>query len=144
MKITRRNLLVSSLFGAGYVGLRALATGVPAAFLLKGHKAFADGSMPTCADASKAQYIIMSTSVLAKQLAPCLNTVQTQPITLGATSPSEGLSFGGAPLPILPPLALQSTLTMPNGPLANLVGVRDQTLSKLDDLYRGGATPAQK
>src|SRR2546430_10541940 len=64
MKLTRRNLLVSSLFGAGYVGLRALATGVPAAFLLKGPKAFADGSMPTCGDASKAQYIIMSTSGL--------------------------------------------------------------------------------
>ena len=237
MKITRRNLLTSSLFGAGYIGLRSLATGIPAAFLMKGPKAFADGSV-TCGDASKAQYIIMSTSslgdpinancpgtysdsgiqhcadptmpatplmlgsvattaaqpwastanggqlpqsvldrttfwhtmtntpvhpkepdvlklmgattanemlpsVLAKALAPCLNTVQTQPISLGATSPSEGLSFNGAPLPILPPTALAATLTMPQGPLANLAKLRQDTLAKLDDLYRNGATPAQ-
>ena len=233
MKISRRNLLTSSLFGAGYLGLRALATGVPAAFLMKGARAFADGSMSTCGNAAKAQYIIMSTSslgdpinancpgtyadpgiyhcqdptmvgtpmtlgsvqtkaalpwtqlpqtvldrtcfwhlmtntpvhpkepdvlklqgattanemlpsVLAKQLAPCLNTVQTQPITLGATTPTEGLSFNGAPLPILPPTALASTLTASNSPLANLTKLRDQTLSQLDDLYNQGATPAQK
>src|SRR5262249_41049396 len=60
MSFTRRNVLMSTLFGAGYVGLRALATGIPAATLLQGRKAFADGA--TCVDASKAQYIIMSTS----------------------------------------------------------------------------------
>src|ERR1051326_8649877 len=59
MSFTRRNVLMSTLFGAGYVGLRALATGIPAATLLKGSKAFADG---TCVDKTKAQYIIMSTS----------------------------------------------------------------------------------
>ena len=232
MKFSRRNLLTSSLFGAGYLGLRALATGVPAAVLLKGaRRAFADSS--SCPDASKAQYVIMSTSglgdpinanapgtygvsgihhcpdptmvqtalnlggvatsaalpwaqlpqnvldrtqfwhvmtntpvhpkepdvlklqgaiaanemlpsQLAKQLAPCLGTVQTQPITVGASSPSEGLSFGGAALPILPPLALKTTLTAPDGPLTNLLQLRDQTLAKLDDIYRDGATSAQK
>ena len=233
MTISRRNLLMSSLFGAGYVGLRALATGVPAAILMKGRRAFADGTATTCGDASRAQYIIFNTSgqgdpinancpgtyddpniyhcpdptmaattltlggvqtkaaapwatlpqavldrtcfwhimtntpvhpkepdvlklqgasqasemlpsLLAKQLAPCLSTVQTQPITVGATTPSEGLSFEGAALPIIPPLALASTLTAPQGPLANLQQLRDQTLAKLDDLYRGSATPAQK
>ncbi|HEY1554059.1 MAG TPA: hypothetical protein VGF94_04450 [Kofleriaceae bacterium] len=229
MKISRRNLLGTTLFGAGYVGLRALATGLPLSLFVKGRRALADGS--ACADASKAQYIIMTTSgggdplnpnapgsyvtgayncqapgmdatamtlgstqtkaalpwtqlpqaalsrmtvwhimtntpvhpkepdvlklagatqanemlpsILAKQLAPCLNTVQTQPISLGASTPNEGLSFNGAALPILPPLAVQAMLTAPDSPLTNLTGLRDTTLSKLDDLYRSSATPAQ-
>jgi hypothetical protein len=231
MHISRRKALMSALFGAGYVGLRALATGIPAGILMKGRRAFADGE--ACANPAKAQFIILNTSaagdpinanvpgtyddpniahsadpamaptqlmlggvaaraalpwstlpqsvldrttfwhlmtntpvhpkepdvlklmgmiyagemlpsLLAKQLAPCLGTVQTQPITLGATSPSEGLSFSGQALPIIPPLALKATLTSPTGPLANLKTLRDQTLSQLDELYRGTANQSQK
>jgi hypothetical protein len=233
MKFSRRSVLMSTLFGAGYVGLRALATGIPAAVLLKGRNAFADTPAPVCPDKSKAQFIVLATSgsgdpinanvpgmyddanithsldpsmartpmklggtstaaalpwaqlpqnvldrttfwhlmtntpvhpkepdvlklmgstaanemlpsLLAKQLAPCLGTVQTQPLALGATSPSEGLSFAGQALPIVPPLALKDTLTSPSGGLANLQQLRDQTLSQLSDLYRGGANAAQK
>ena len=247
MDVTRRKLLMSSLFGAGYVGLRSLATGIPAAVLLKGPKALASTPAATCGDASKAQYIILQTSssgdpinanapgtyatsgalatiahnqdptmaatpltingkqsmaakpwastaagglmpqnvldrttfwhimtntpvhpkepdvlgllgatapsemlpsLLAKQLAPCLGAIQQQPITLGATSPSEGLSFAGQALPIIPPLALKATLTNPmTGPLAgvtNLQTLRDQTLSQIDDIYRNTATRSQK
>ncbi|HEX3760664.1 MAG TPA: hypothetical protein VHW23_18240 [Kofleriaceae bacterium] len=233
METSRRKLLMSALFGAGYVGLRALATGIPAGVLLRGRRAFADGAAPACPDKSKAQYVVLATSgsgdpinanvpgtfedarithsadptmkptamtlggkavtaalpwtqlpqsvldrttfwhimtntpvhpkepdvlklmgmtasdemlpsVLAKQLAPCLGTVQNQPITLGATSPSEGLSFNGQALPIIPPLALKATLTSPSGPLANLQMLRDQTLDQINDLYRGGASAAQK
>ncbi|MDB4959530.1 MAG: hypothetical protein JWO36_7099 [Myxococcales bacterium] len=231
MKISRREALISGLFGAGYVGLRALATGLPAAVLMHGRRALADG-MTTCADKSKAQFIILNTSgqgdpinanapgtyldpnivhsmdpamaatsmtiggqattaalpwstlpqsvldrtcfwhimtntpvhpkepdvlklfgattpdemlpsLLAKQLAPCLGTLQSQPITLGATTPSEGLTYDGRALPILPPLALKATLTSPTGPLTDLQALRDQTLSQLDKLYRNDATPAQ-
>jgi hypothetical protein len=230
MNFTRRKALMSALFGAGYVGLRALATGIPAGILLKGRRAFAEGA---ACDSSKAQFIILNTSgngdpinanvpgtyedpnithsadptmaptqfmlggaavraalpwstlpqsvldrtafwhimtntpvhpkqpdvlklmgniyagemlpsLLAKQLAPCMGTVQTQPITLGATSPSEGLSFAGQALPLIPPLALKATLTSPTGPLSNLKALRDQTLSQLDDLYRSSANPSQK
>jgi hypothetical protein len=232
METSRRKLLMSALFGAGYVGLRALATGIPAAVLLQGRRAFAAGA-PACPDRSKAQFIVLATSgsgdpinanvpgtfedariahsadpkmaptqmklggktvtaalpwtqlpqsvldrtsfwhimtntpvhpkepdvlklmgmtqrdemlpsLLARQLAPCLGTVQSQPITLGATSPSEGLSFGGQALPIIPPLALKATLTSPAGPLANLQQLRDQTLTQINDLFRGGASRAQK
>src|SRR5438132_1091055 len=59
MSISRRNALLSTLFGSGYIGLRALATGIPAGVLLGGRKALADPA--SCAN-SKAQYIIMSTS----------------------------------------------------------------------------------
>ena len=223
---------MSTLFGAGYVGLRALATGLPASFLLNPRRAFAD--MPvTCGDKTKAQFIILATSgsgdpinasvpgtyedpkivhspdpalapamlslrgqsymaampwatlpqsvldrtcfwhlmtntpvhpkepdvlklmgssrgdemlpsLLARQLAPCLGTVQSQPITLGAQSPSEGLSYAGQALPIIPALALKATLTNPAGPLSNLQSLRDQTLKQLSDLYRSGGSPAQK
>jgi uncharacterized protein DUF1501 len=231
MKISRRKALMSALFGAGYVGLRSLATGLPVAALLPGsRKAFAEG---TCIDPAKAQFIIFSTSgqgdpinanapgtygvsgvvhcpdpamaatpmtiggksvqaakpwttldptvlqrtsfwhimtntpvhpkepevlrlqnstqynemlpsLLAQQLAPCLGTVQSQPITIGARTPSEGLSFQGQTLPIIPPTALAATLTAPSGPLANLTKLRDQTLSQLDGLYRATASSAQK
>ncbi|HMG57248.1 MAG TPA: hypothetical protein VK601_27300, partial [Kofleriaceae bacterium] len=86
----------------------------------------------------------MLPSLLAKQLAPCLGTVQAQPLTLGAKSPSEGLSFSGQALPIIPPLALKATLTSPAGPLTNLQALRDQTLGQINDLFRTGANPAQK
>src|SRR5258706_15057383 len=78
----------------------------------------------------------MLPSLLAKQMAPCLGTIQSQPISLGATSPAEGLSYGGAALPIIPALALKATLTSTPGPLANLQPLRDQTLNQLYDLYK--------
>ena len=232
MIITRRNAILSTLFGSGLVGLRALATGLPVSFLLNPRRALADGAMP-CASKDKAQFIILSTSgagdpinasvpgtyedakiahsmdpamaptpltirgqtytaaapwatlpqgvldrtcfwhmmtntpvhpkepevlelmgttyagemlpsILARQLAPCLGTLQAQPISLGATSPAEGLTYGGAALPIIPALALKSTLTSTPGPLTNLQPLRDQTLNKLYDLYKNGATPAQR
>ena len=229
---TRRNILTTTLFGASYAGLRALATGLPIG--LFAHSRRARAAAASCANAGKAQYIIMQTSgsgdpwnanvpgtyedpniahsadpsmaptamtlggkqtkaalpwtqlpqnvldrttfwhimtntpvhpkepdvlklsgattpdemlpsLLAKQLAPCLGTVQAQPITVGATSPSEGLSFGGAALPIIPPLALRTTLTSPTGPLTNLQALRDQTLSNISTIYSNAqATPAQK
>ena len=231
--ITRRQALLSTLFGSSMIGLRALATGLPASFLLNPRRALADVPASGCADVSKAQFIIFSTSgqgdpinanvpgtyddpnvvhsldpsmaptpltingqaltaaapwaalpqavldrtcfwhlmtntpvhpkepdvlklmgttaagemlpsLLAKQLAPCLGTIQSEPLCLGATSPAEGLSFGGAALPIIPALALKSTLTNPAGPLTDLQPLRDQTLNQLYDLYKNGATTAQK
>ena len=86
----------------------------------------------------------MLPSILARELAPCLGTIQSQPISLGATSPSEGLTYGGQALPIIPALALKATLTSPAGPLTTLQPLRDQTLNQLYDLYRNGATTEQK
>ena len=229
---TRRQALMSTLFGSGYVGLRALATGLPAALLLDPRRALADVPV-TCGSAAKAQYIIFQTSgngdpingsapgtyedplivhsqdptmaptnvtlggqtykaaapwatlppavlartcfwhlmsntpvhpkepevlklmnttyedemlpsILARQLAPCLGTIQSQPISLGAASPSEGLTYGGQALPILPALALKATLTSAPGALTNLQKLRDQSLNQLYDLYKNGASPAQQ
>jgi hypothetical protein len=86
------------------------------------------------------QYQEMFPSVLAKYLAPCLGTLQVQPISVGAVSPSEALSFGGQALPTIPPGALRATLTNPTGMLSNasVQKLRDDTLQKMHDWYTGG------
>lgn len=228
--LSRRRLLLGTLAGAGGLGLRALATGLPIAFLADPRRALAG---PLCANPKKAQFVVFQTSgkgdpwnanvpgcyadakiahsldpamastplqlgnvatvaakpwaglpqtvlnrtsfwhlmtgtpvhpkepdvlklmgairpsemlpsLLAKQLAPCLGTVQKQPITVGASSPSEGLSYDGAALPIIPPMALRDTLLAPAGGLGSLQALRDQTLAGLRDVLKSGATSAQK
>ena len=62
MLITRRNAILATLFGAGYVGLRSLATGLPASFLLGPRRALAAGMPAACAAPDKAQFIIFNTS----------------------------------------------------------------------------------
>ena len=71
-------------------------------------------------------------------------TIQTQPISVGAASPSEDLTFDGAPLPVIPAAALKATLTDPAGPISSLQPLRDQTLNQIYDLYKNAAGPAQK
>lgn len=233
MIVSRRNALLSTLFGVGYVGLRALATGLPVSFLLNPRRALAQAAPAGCASQSKARYVIFQTSgngdpinanvpgtyedskivhpvdptmtpmsmtiggqqytaaapwaqlpasliaqtqfwhvmtntpvhpkepqvlelmgatqagemfpsVLAKALAPCLNTIQPQPISVGASNPSESLQYGGATQPVIPPTALRDTLANPTGPLTNLQPLRDQTMNALYDLYKNGASPAQQ
>ena len=227
--MTRRDALIRTLFGVGAIGLRSLATGIPAAFLLNPRRAMAAG----CAIASKAQYFVLSTSgngdpinagapgtyadsnivhsmdplmagtaftmsgksytgakpwallpqnvldrttfwhlmtntpihpkepdvlrlmgataghemlpsLLAKVTAPCLNTIQAQPFSVGGSGPSEALSYDGSVMPIIPPVALKDTLTAAAGPLANLQAVRDSTMSAIYSLYKTTATPAEK
>jgi hypothetical protein len=59
MNATRREVILSALFGAGYIGLRALATGLPAAVLLDPRsKALAN----VCANQATAQYLVFATS----------------------------------------------------------------------------------
>ena len=58
MKLTRRSLIGKTVFGAGALGLRALATGLPLSFLSRPLQA----QDFTCTDKSKAQYLIIATS----------------------------------------------------------------------------------
>ncbi len=241
MKLTRRDAMVAALFGGGMVGLRALASGLPAKFLLDPKKALADMTTQQCT-ATNPQFVVLCTSgsgdpfacnapgtyddggtgtgmnfanlihpsdaqsgvtgidpvslqfgsrnykaagpwqqlqpwlsqtavchimtdtpvhpkepqvlqlmgatqyqemfpsVLAKLLQPCLGTLQTQPISVGATTPSEGLTFQGQALPTIPPSALKATLTNPSGELSNatIQGYRDTTLQAMHDWYTDG------
>lgn len=226
-----RRQALKTLFGAGTLGLRALATGLPAGLLLDPRKVLADA--PPACDAGKAQFVIFTTSsngdpvnanvpgtyedagiyhsadpllkptkltlggrattaakpwadlpqavldrttfwhmmtdtpvhpkepdvlqlmgatsagemlpsLLARHLAPCLGTIQAQPISLGASSPTEGLTYAGQALPIIPALALKATLTNPAGPLTKLQPLRDKTLEDLHGIYKNEATTAQR
>ena len=60
--ITRREGILAMLFGSGMLGLRALATGLPASFLLNPRRALADNQTPMCGSNAQAQYIIFNTS----------------------------------------------------------------------------------
>lgn len=233
MRTTRREAMMSALFGAGWIGLRALASGIPISVLLDPKRAAADDANAACFAKDKAQYLILSTSgagdplngnvpgtyddpkivhpldpsmaptpmtiggatytaakpwstlsasvlartsfihhatltnahpnqpkvmelmgaiknqemlvsVLSKSLAPCLGTVQSEPVTIGATGPSEALSFQGRTLPIVSAPGLRALLASPTGPLANLQKLRDADLNRLNDLYRREGTSAQR
>ncbi len=57
--LNRRQLLGSALAGAGLIGLRAMATGLPISYLLNPKSARAEG---TCAGSAGAQFLILSMS----------------------------------------------------------------------------------
>src|SRR6185369_3827566 len=57
--LNRRNLFQSALAGAGLLGLRAMATGLPISFLLDPKSVRAQDA---CGDATNAQYLILSMS----------------------------------------------------------------------------------
>lgn len=86
----------------------------------------------------------MLPSLLAAQLAPCLGTLQSTPVSLGASTPSEALSAGGRPLPTMPAMALKATLASTPGPVADLSALRDQALGELYDVYRNEANAGQR
>jgi len=90
------------------------------------------------------QYGEMLPSLLAKELAPCLGTIQAQPLAIGAATPAEALAFSGQAQPIIPPLALKATLTSQPGALTDLQSLRDQSLNELYGLYKGQANAAQR
>jgi hypothetical protein len=70
----------------------------------------------------------MLPSLLAAQLAPCLNTIQSRPVSVGKVA----LTARGAPLQTLRPTALKQLLVRANSPLTNLRSLRDR---KLDEMY---------
>lgn len=228
MDFTRRKLLLSTLFGAGGVGLRALATGLPLSMFTRSRSAHADTSpapdactnaqflyfltssngdpinanipgsyllpairhpaqatmaaatmtvggqsykaalpwtqLPAAmlartsflhhstytnshADAAKVNTLMgavqrqeMLVSMFAKHLAPCLGTIQTQPVVL---SPNL-VTFNGAVMPTLLPPNLRDVLVSPDGPLVELQKIRDKSLDKLNELFKQSGNMAQK
>ena len=227
--ITRREAILRGLFGAGYVGLRALATGLPVSAFLHPRSSLADA----CQNQGKGQYLILSTastgdplnanvagmydderishspnplmaktdltqngvatsaarawaglpqavldrtvffhhttltnshasqskvmklmgaikrqemlvSLIAKEMAPCLGTVQREPLVVGASGPGEYLSFGGRTLPPLPPTALRDVLVRPAGVLGQLQDMRARDLDKLNALYKEHGSADQR
>jgi len=60
--VNRRETLLTGLFGAGYVGLRAMATGLPAWFLANPRQANAQDMSCALSNVGKAQFLVMSCS----------------------------------------------------------------------------------
>ncbi len=226
MDIARRKLLLSGLFGTGWVGLRALATGLPISLFAQSRVARADPA-PACA--AKPQYLVLLTSgsgdplnanvpgcyvdpgiyhpaqptmaptamqiggqsvtaalpwttlpanllartsfihhatytnshgdaakvnrlmgavqrqemlasLIAKNLAPCLKTIQAQPVVLN----NNLITYNGSVMPILSPPNLQAALAAPTGPLAQLQTIRDTHVDQLNALFKQTGNVAQK
>ena len=62
MMLNRRKTLLAGLFGAEYIGLRALATGLPAWFIARPRAASAQDMQCAIDARDKMQYLVMSTS----------------------------------------------------------------------------------
>jgi hypothetical protein len=60
--LTRRDAILQMLFGAGLVGLRSLASGIPAALLLDPRRALAAGDAGGATAVTNPQFVIYSTS----------------------------------------------------------------------------------
>ena len=68
MLLRRRDALMTALFGTGSIGLRALATGLPAWFIANPRSATAQ-SLQCAIDAKdKLQYLILSASSMARRV----------------------------------------------------------------------------
>ncbi len=226
MKINRRNMLLTALFGTGAVGLKSLATGIPMSVFLNPLKAHAQDPVPsrvlilssssagdpinanvpgTYEDSAiqhssdplmaatamavggqsydaarpwaelppeilaktvffhhgtytnahpnhpKAMRLMGATernemlvSVYSEALAPGLGTVQREPVSVGARSGNELLSFEGRSLSNVTPLALKSSLAAGDGALADLRPLRDRAVDQLNALYKEHGTANQK
>jgi hypothetical protein len=85
----------------------------------------------------------MLISLIARDLAPTLGTVQADPVSLGATG-GELLSSGGRILGNVAPLSVRQALGGVEGPLKDLTAMRDAQIDKMYDLYREHGTPTQR
>jgi uncharacterized protein (DUF1501 family) len=85
----------------------------------------------------------MLVSLLARELAPGLGTVQTDPVSLGANG-GELLSSAGRILGNVAPLSVRQALGGVDGPLKDLTALRDESVDRIYALYREHGTPSQR
>ncbi|HEY6561774.1 MAG TPA: DUF1501 domain-containing protein [Polyangiaceae bacterium] len=82
----------------------------------------------------------MLPSLLAAQLAPCLDTIQSRPVSVGKVA----LTARGAPLQTLLPTALKQLLVRANSPLTNLRSLRDRKLDEIHGVLKREGTTEQR
>lgn len=85
----------------------------------------------------------MMVSVFAKEASMGMETIQREPISVGARG-NELLAFEGRTLANVAPQALKSALTVPDNPLADLRDLRDQELDRVHDLLKEHGTENQR
>lgn len=88
----------------------------------------------------------MLPSIFSGYLSSCLSTIQAAPVSLVGTTAAEFVTYQGRVLPNLNALALRNILTHPQGPLTQLMGIRDQAMDRIHARLKasGTATGAQK
>jgi len=86
------------------------------------------------------QRVEMLASLISKNLAPCLKTIQGQPVVLN----NNLITYNGSVMPILSPPNLQAALASPTGPLAQLQQIRDTHVDQLNALFKQTGNVAQK
>ena len=84
-------------------------------------------------------------SIYAKHLAPCLGTVQAEPVSVGAGGNAlEQISFQGRTLAAITPTQLKQLLTgSMKDPVVALRKVRDKTLDDLNALFKENGSTEQ-
>ncbi|HYQ41753.1 MAG TPA: hypothetical protein VER11_07290 [Polyangiaceae bacterium] len=84
-------------------------------------------------------------SIYAKRLAPCLGTVQAEPVSVGAGGNAlEQISFQGRTLAAITPTQLKQLLTgSMKDPVVALRKVRDKTLDDLNTLFKENGSSEQ-
>jgi hypothetical protein len=111
--MTRRDGLLTALFGTGYIGLRALATGLPAWFLLNPRSASAQSLQCAITSTANLQYLILSTSSMGDPLncncpgtydgtTAAASAIHPQQAEVAATSLTLGSQTYQAALPWVP------------------------------------------
>jgi hypothetical protein len=85
-------------------------------------------------------------SIYAKHLAPCLGTVQAEPVAVGTGGNAlELISYTGRTVPPIAPTQLKQLLTgSKTDPVVQLRTLRDTTLDQLNTIFKQGGTPEQK
>ena len=85
----------------------------------------------------------MLISLLAREVAPILGTVQSDPLSLGAEG-AELITSEGRTLGNVAPLSVRQALGGVEGPLSGLVAMRDKQIDRIYALYREHGTPKQR
>ena len=145
--VTRRESLLAGLFGTGYIGLRALATGLPPWFLLNPRRATAQDLQCMLNAQNNNQYLILSTSSNGDPInCNCPGTYENTSLIhpsvdeMTATKVTVGGQMLGAALPWADPSV---TTTGGSQGVPHLVGAGADVVLPLHDRHRRARRPAE-
>ena len=85
----------------------------------------------------------MLISIIARELAQSLGSVQSDPVSLGASG-SELLSSAGRVMANVAPTSVRNSLGGVEGPLKSLTEIRDESIDEIYALYKQHGTPSQR
>jgi hypothetical protein len=150
--ITRRDGLLTALFGSGFIGLRALATGLPVWYLLDPRRASAQDLTCLITAQANMQYLIVSTSSMGDPInCNCPGTyeatdiIHPQQAEVAATQVTLGGKTYGAALPWAPtasggnldPATLSRTAFFHHSTGTTVHGDQPKVMKLLGDLSGG-------